>query len=75
MDEIAAELHDRGITHVYVAWSEIGRYRNTGYGRHEFVTPDVFDRLVAAGVLAPLPPIDEHPGRAYQVVGAPLSGT
>ncbi len=42
-----------GITHVYVNWSEILRYRTT-YGYTDFVTPERFQALVQGGVLAPL---------------------
>ena len=34
---------------------------------HDFVQPEVFDRLVDEGVLEPLPAIEGHPGRAYRV--------
>jgi hypothetical protein len=52
-EEVRAELNRRGITHVYVDWSEIARYRSPGnYGFTDYVTPDRFARLVAAGVLS-----------------------
>jgi hypothetical protein len=52
--EVARALHERGITHVYVDWFEIERYRSPGnYGFTQFVTPKVFSNLVAAGVLEP----------------------
>jgi hypothetical protein len=52
--EVARALRQRGITHVFVDWFEIGRYRSPGnYGFTPFVTPEVFARLVAAGVLDP----------------------
>jgi hypothetical protein len=39
---------------VYVDWSEIARHRRPGgYGFTDFVTPELFARLVAAGVLEP----------------------
>jgi hypothetical protein len=41
-----------GITHVYVNWSEILRYRTT-YGYTDFVSPERFQALVQTGVLAP----------------------
>lgn len=68
--DIAADLAARGVSHVYVAWSEIQRYRDTGYGDWSFVEPAVFDRLVVEGVLKPVRPSEElekHPGRAYRV--------
>jgi len=41
-----------GVTHVYVDWFEIERYRAPGnYGFTDFVQPAVFERLVRAGVL------------------------
>lgn len=47
-------LVDRGITHVYVDWSEIGRYRSPGnYGFSPLVTPRWMAGLVASGVLEP----------------------
>jgi hypothetical protein len=52
--EVRRELIDRGVTHVYVDWHEIERYRSPGnYGFTPFVTPDLFADLVAAGVLEP----------------------
>jgi len=66
--EVRAELHRRNIAYVYVNWREIDRYRSPGnYGFTDFVQPAVFDRLVAQGVLEPLPPIPEHSRRAYRV--------
>ncbi len=45
-------LKDRGITHVYVDWKEINRYRSPGnYGFTDFVTPERFAAWVRAGVL------------------------
>jgi hypothetical protein len=59
--EILRTLRDRGITHVYVDWFEIARYRSPGnYGFTPFVTPEVFARLVAAGVLQPARAIGEQ---------------
>jgi hypothetical protein len=65
--EARAALAAQGITHVYVDWGEVARYRRT-YGFTEFVEPAVFAQLVAGGVLAPLPEIPGHPGRGYRVV-------
>ncbi len=69
-DEVRAALTELGITHVYVHWGEIARYRRT-YGFTDFVQPAVFDALVASGVLLPLPEIRDHSGRGYQVAGVP----
>ncbi|SIO59069.1 hypothetical protein SAMN05444166_5914 [Singulisphaera sp. GP187] len=51
-DEVAATFEKGGITHVYVDWFEIERYRSPGnYGFTPYVTPELFAGLVAAGVL------------------------
>jgi len=50
--EIAAALAERGVSHVYVDWFEIERYRSPGnYGFTPYVTPELFAGLVSAGVL------------------------
>ena len=49
--EISAALRDREITHVYVNWSEILRYRQT-YGYTEYVTPGRFLKLQEAEILS-----------------------
>jgi hypothetical protein len=57
-EAVRDELTRRGITHVYVDWSEIARYRSPGnYGYTDYVTPERFARLVAAGVLSPPRPM------------------
>src|SRR5690606_10578084 len=53
-EEIRQTLGERGITHVFVNWSEILRYRLT-YGYTAFVTPERFEQLVREGVLRPVP--------------------
>jgi 4-amino-4-deoxy-L-arabinose transferase-like glycosyltransferase len=53
-NDILQTLHDKGITHVYVCWEWIRRYREEGnYGYTEFVTPARFEQLVKEGVLGP----------------------
>jgi hypothetical protein len=50
--EVRDGLKRLGVTHVYVDWHEIDRYRSPGnYGFTPFVTPAEFDRLVKAGVI------------------------
>jgi hypothetical protein len=50
--KVAAELHQEGITHIYVNWSWIRTYRSPGnYGYSKFVTANRFEQLVASGVL------------------------
>jgi hypothetical protein len=52
-EEVRSELARRGITHIYVDWFDIDRYRSPGnYGFTDYVTPDRFERLVRAGVLS-----------------------
>ena len=73
-EEIRAAMAREGISHVYVHWGEIHRYRSPGnYGFTDFVEPAVFDRLVRQRVLEPLPEIQGHPGRGYRVVLAMLA--
>ena len=53
-EEVRSTFDDRGITHVYVDWSEIARHRKPGgYGYSPFVTRSLFDDLVRDGVLGP----------------------
>jgi 4-amino-4-deoxy-L-arabinose transferase-like glycosyltransferase len=54
----AAAIHEKlraeGITHIYVSWREILRYRSPGnYGYTDFVTPERFIELQRLGVLGP----------------------
>jgi hypothetical protein len=52
--EVHAELKARGISHLFVDWFDIERYRSPGnYGFSPFVTQAEFERLVQAGVLDP----------------------
>ncbi len=65
-EEIRQALVEEGITHLYVDWGEIARYRSPGnYGFTDFVQPSVFDDLVKQGIIEPLPSIERHPGRGY----------
>src|SRR4029077_13634061 len=51
-EAIRKKLADEGITHVYVNWLEILRYRAPGsYGYTDFVTPERFDQLQKLRVL------------------------
>ncbi|MEX0979104.1 MAG: hypothetical protein WDZ48_09645 [Pirellulales bacterium] len=71
-EEVREALHRRGISHVYVAWGEIARYRSPGnYGITDFLQPRVFDELVAAGVLEALPPLADHSGQSFRVLWGP----
>lgn len=51
-NEIRQKLADEGITHVFVNWGEIFRYRESGYGYSDFVTAKRFEQLQRAGILA-----------------------
>jgi 4-amino-4-deoxy-L-arabinose transferase-like glycosyltransferase len=54
-DQAAQTLIEHGITHIYVNWMEIRRYREPGsYGYTAFVQPEVFRELVQANVLRPV---------------------
>jgi hypothetical protein len=52
--EIRENLRTRGITHLFVNWNEILRYRTT-YGFTDYVTPERLQSLVAMGILVPVP--------------------
>jgi hypothetical protein len=70
-DEVRNALGERRISHILVNWSEIARYRSPGnYGITDFLQPRVFDELVAAGVLEPLPPLPDSSAAAYRVTAA-----
>jgi hypothetical protein len=59
--EARKAIAERGITHIYVDWAEVERYRRPGnYGFTDFVTRAVFERLVHAGILEPLRPPDNQ---------------
>jgi hypothetical protein len=52
-----AELVARNIGYVYVHWGELDRYRRTydrDFHQSDFITPQLFDRLVEERVLTPL---------------------
>jgi hypothetical protein len=71
---IRRNLAAADVSHVFVHWAEIDRYRTSGYGRHEFATTERFDWLARQGIVEPLPPIDHHDGRGYRVLTAPPVG-
>ena len=65
-EEIREAFAEKGITHLYVDWGEIARYRSPGnYGFTGFVQRSVFDDLVKQGIIEPLPSIERHTGRGY----------
>jgi hypothetical protein len=67
--QIRVALDDLGVSHIYVAWGEVARYRSPGnYGFTRFVTRRVFDDLVADGVLQELPKINDQSGQMFRVV-------
>ncbi len=69
--QVREELKRRGISHVYVDWFEIERYRQPGnYGFTPFVTSEVFHGLVRDGVLEPSTAIGPQQ-ELYRVRGAP----
>jgi hypothetical protein len=70
-EEVREALRRLGVTHLYVDWSEIERYRSPGnYGFTKFVTPEVFARLVEADALgAPTRPGPKQ--ELYRVMPGP----
>jgi len=54
--DIKQRFAEEGITHVFVNWQEMLRYRTTGYGGSDFVEPERFRALCEAGVLRILHP-------------------
>lgn len=67
-EQVRKALLDGGISHVYVHWPEIERYRSPGnYGITEFLQPRIFADLVTAGVLEPLPLLADHRGQMFRV--------
>lgn len=66
-DDLRRRLADRGITHVYVNWGEILRYRHPySYGYTDFVHPSRFADLVKKGILDP--PVTLPAGRGRRIV-------
>ena len=58
--ELGDALTAAQIEWLYVDWADIRRYRSPGnYGFTNFVQPEVFQTLVAEGVLLPALPADE----------------
>ena len=52
-DQVLGRLRELGVDAIYVDWFEVERYRSPGnYGFTPYVTPEVFARLVDAGVLS-----------------------
>ncbi len=72
--QLRRALRQRGVTHVYVDWSEIDRYRSPGnYGFSAFVTPGRLAEWVGSGVLEP--PIRIGPRQElYRVHSDPPGG-
>jgi hypothetical protein len=47
-------LHRLGVSHVYIHWGELARYRSPGnYGYSDYVTEEVVDELIREGLLGP----------------------
>jgi hypothetical protein len=63
------ELSRRGITHVYVHWGELARYRSEGnYGYSNYVTPEVVRELTRQGILGnPVGDFKRWYGKLYPV--------
>jgi hypothetical protein len=64
--EVAEALAGLRVSHIYVDWAEIARYRSPGnYGFTPYVRPEVFARLVAAGILEKV--FDDERGEVFRV--------
>lgn len=71
-EEMRAALNERGVSHIYVSWNEINRYRSPGnYTITDFLQREVFADLVAAGLLEELPPIPDETGQMFRVRPVP----
>lgn len=65
VEEIRKKMHDEGITHIYVNWEEILRYRDKGsYGYSDFVSPSRFEELQNLGLLGDPWTIEDQSGFA-----------
>ncbi len=53
-EEILQDLRKQGITHLFVSWNEILRYRTT-YGFTNYVTPERFRELEQLGIIKSIP--------------------
>ncbi len=68
-----AQLRERGVSHIYVDWAEIERYRQPGnYGFTDYVTPELLhgeleaeQRLIRA---VPVPGLDPQRGEVFEVL-------
>lgn len=66
--QVRDELVARRISHVFVHWGEIARYRRPGnYGFPSSIQPKLFAELVSRGVLEPPMMLPLHPGHIYPV--------
>ncbi len=72
-DAFHQQLAARRISHLYVHWGEIDRYRSPGnYGFPDEITPELFDTLVRRGVLQAVDGADAAGRRRlYQVLPPP----
>jgi len=66
-------FRDRGVTHVYIGWSEIARFRRPGnYGWHESLDEDLFASMRTAGALITCAERDARSGRPlYEILEVP----
>jgi hypothetical protein len=66
-------LRRHAVTHVYVHWGELARYRSPGnYGYSDYVKPDVIGELVRQGILGkPVGDFEKHFGQLFPVIAGP----
>lgn len=66
-DEILATLRAQGITHVFVNWMEILRYREYGsYSYTDFISPRTIRRLIELRILEPVNLAPQERLRRYE---------
>jgi len=71
-EERLAAFRAHRISHVFVFWRELDRYRSPGnYGYSDYVTPELMENeFVRTGLLREIPrPIDPNNSQLFEVVG------
>jgi len=66
-EAIRARFQEEGITHVFINWNEILRYRTT-YGYTDFISPDRIHEFVNAELLTPIPLPDRIAARPWELL-------
>jgi hypothetical protein len=64
------ELQEKGITHIFVYWGELNRYRSPGnYGFSDFATPELMARLEKSGAIKRIsvPDLEPQQGDLFKI--------